>query len=259
VDIETRSRIHNELGIDVADKAEMCFPVYQPYDKGYYTYGVHKAIASILLANMWKRRVFFGMGGLEGFLNCTHVAIREGGIVDELYPINAGQADHFKKGNNWFHDEKMKNIFLGDARMEKFLTDQICSNGQVMMYYALTKYLSSLDSTDASRRKLIHNIQSIPHACLEGAVKTVFACAELMFMAGFKEEAKAETKGLLPALEKNLSGSKSSMGQDEANYIIALIMSGDCERAKKFINSFEISEESKTETLRQIRETYGCE
>jgi hypothetical protein len=262
VDIHTRTRIHKELGIDVADKAEMCFPVYTKYSGGYYTYAVQKAIASILLANKWRRRVFFSWRTLpdQAGLNCTHVAIRDGIFVEELYPINLGQGDHFKKGDAWYHDEKLKNIFLNDVQMKKFSEKQIPSSSQSSMYYLLAKYLSVLDSNDRSKKEVIGKIQSIPHEYLkgEGLEEDIFGCAREMFAAGYKEEAKKECTDLLPYFQKRLSGSKKSLGADEANYIIALIISGNCSKATDFVNSFEISQEIKDATLSQMREFYGC-
>ena len=258
VDINVRTRIHNELGIDVADKAEICFPVYTQYSKGYYTYGMHKAIASILLANKWRRHVFFDLGGLDHSMNCTHVAISDGILAQELYPINLGQADHFKKGDAWYHEEKMRNIFLHDLQIKKFSEKQIPSTSQTTMYYLLAKYLSILDSNDKSKKDVIRMIQSIPHTCLEGSEETVFACAREMFNAGFKEEAKKECEDLLPFFEKRLSGVKTSIGHDETNYIIALMISGKCSKAIEFVNSLEISQETKDANLNQMKEYFGC-
>jgi hypothetical protein len=258
VEVKTRARIHKELGIDVADKAEICFPVYQKYDQGYYTYGVQKVIASILLANKWKRRVFFGLGGLENILGCTHVAMRDGGLVQELYPINIGQWAHFNKGDKWFHEEKMKQIFLHDAKMEKFSEAQTPSDGQAMMYYGMAQYLLTLDSTDKSAGELIQRIESIPRKSLEGAEKTIFACAQVMFRAGYKEEARRVCEDLLVAFEKSVSGSKSSIGQEEANYITALVIAGQCPKAVEFINSFEVTQDIKNQVLDEIQKYYGC-
>ena len=260
VDIKTRTRIHKELGIDVADKAEICFPVYTQYAGGYYTYAVHKAIASILLANKWKRRVFFSWRTLQdqAGLNCTHVAIRDGIFVEELYPINLGQADHFKKGEAWYHSEKLKEIFLHDAVMKNFSEKQTPSSSLTSIYYLLAKYLSALDSNDRSKKEVIGKIQSIPHEYLEGLEEDIFGCAREMFAAGYKEEAKKECMDIIPYLQKKLDGSKKSIGEDDIKYIIGLIITGNCPKAAEFVNSFEISQETKDATIRQMQEIYGC-
>jgi hypothetical protein len=258
VDTKVRTRIHKELGIDVADKAEICFPVYQDLGNVHYTLGFDKFITSILQVNKWRRRIFFGIG-LESYLHCTHVAVRDGAIIEELYPINLGQVGHFKKGDKWYHSDRMEKIFLHDADMKKFTGPQACSIGITIMYYGLTEYLSSLDSGDKSARKIIYSIQSIPHDCLKGSEGTVFACSRIMYDKGFKEEAKKECSGLLPWFEKKLSISKVSMDENANQYLVALIISGRCSAAKEFINSFDISSETKTGYLRQISEGFGCD
>jgi hypothetical protein len=259
VDPKTRNRIHKELGIDVADKAEICFPVYQEYGNGqYYTYGVHKVIASILLANKWKRHVYFGAGGLESFLNCTHVAIRDGAIVEELYPINLGQVGHFKKGERWYHSEKMKKIFLQDAQMDKFASDQPSSSAVKMVYNGLVECLLALNDGDKSAEQAIRRLLSIPHKYLEGYEDTRFTCARIMYDKGFREEAKRECNELLPSLQKQISGSKTSFDDNDGNYVVALSISGRCSEAIEFINSFEIPVKTKEGFLKEISARFGC-
>ncbi|MFI5265061.1 MAG: hypothetical protein ACHQM6_11140, partial [Candidatus Kapaibacterium sp.] len=255
VDKKTRTRIHKELGIDVADKAEICFPAYEIFDKGFYALPAQRVIASILMANKWKRRIYFSGGSLQGYLKCTHVAIREGIFIDELYPVNLGQIEHLRKGNRWFHGERLNKILLHDARMEEFSKDQCLSYGESMMYFALMEnfYIDSL-----SRTETIREIQTIPHKYLLGTEKTIFDCAQNMFIAGFKEDAKKECTDILPVLEKRLSGSKTEFGEAEGIYVVALVLSGNCAKAAEFLNSSAMPKESITEALRQLRVNYGC-
>jgi hypothetical protein len=258
IDLSARTRIHEELGIDVADKAEICFPVYKKAYNIYYAYGAQKVIAFILTVNKWKRRIYFGAGGLDEYLNCTNVTVREGKIANELYPIDSAQVAHFMKDGRWFHKRKLEYILLHDAQMEKFSEEQVCTVAQQLLYSSLWEFLYACDSTYKSKIDIIRKIQNIPHKCLENLEESILGCAREMFLAGYKEEAKKECDYLLSCFEKKVNGAKTSLGQDESNYIIALIISGNCSKATEFVNSFEITQEIKDATLSQMREFYGC-
>ncbi|MDP4220614.1 MAG: hypothetical protein Q8896_09260 [Bacteroidota bacterium] len=254
----TRKRLHRELGIDVADRAEICFPVYRLYEGRHYTLAADIFIASVLQENKWKRRVFFSSGGLHSSLECTHVAIRESSICDELYPINLGQAASFMKDNKWYYKEKMKNLIFHDVNMEKFTEDKIRTSSQVMMYYSLTEYLYFLDSGDQSAKVVIRKLQSISPAQLEGYEASVLPTAQAMYRLGFKEEAKQTISPYLGFFKNNLSGAKKAFGDAETQYILALIMSGDCQGAVDFVNSFDVTAETKESALQELRTYYGC-
>ncbi len=262
IDGEARTRIQKELGIDGLEKAEICFPFYERSSRGskelYYTFGAQKAIASILLANKWKRHIYFGSGGLDGFLKCTHVAVRKGGLIDELYPITTEQAEHFMNGGKWFDQKKMKSLYLSDVKMPKFMQNQNNSNGQMMIYYVLSEYLSLLGPKDGAADKIYAMIKSIPRQYLEGYEQGVLSAVQYLYNGGFKKEAHDESMSILPFIEKKISSPRTSITSDDNDYLYALLFAGECNRAETFINSFDIPKNTKAEYLRVIREGYGC-
>ena len=259
VDSKTRKRIHNELGIDIADKAELCFPVYEKYGDSFYTYGASKAIASILIANKWKRHVFFGIGGIEAYLKCTGVPFRSCGILDELYPITNEQAEHFKKDGIWLNEKKVKKILENGLRMEKFSAEQTPTNAEIMYYQTFSLVLGSLSHTDPSAHELIKKIQMIPHHLLPKGEDHILSTAFLMHQFGYFSEASKESQDLVPIYEKKVSSERTSFGREESNYIIALLLTGNCAKAKEFVNTFSISEEAKESAFKQFKAEYGCE
>ncbi|MEP7236153.1 MAG: hypothetical protein ABI778_12740, partial [Ignavibacteriota bacterium] len=227
VDANARERFGDEVGFEVPPTAEICFPVFESYEGGFYTLPSQRAIASILLANKWKRHVFFGSGGLQGYLKCTGVAIREGILLDELYPVGPQSKDQLGIEGRWFHTDKMRKIFLHDAKMQEFVKPQTFSFGVLMIYYSLLQIFYA-DTTHESRMEVIRRMKLIPPGYLAGSERTVFEFAQGLYLAGFVKEAAAECIAIMPVLYGKVSQNKNEFGENEVIYVIALIITGHC-------------------------------
>jgi len=258
IDIHTKNRLHKELGIDIPDKAELCFPVYEKYSKGYYSYGTHKAIAAILLANKWKRPVYFGNGGLESFLKCTHVAFRKDGLIDELLPIDFDKAEHFKVNGEWVDKDNLKKVIFHDMKFEKFSQDQKPSAAHLLLYHTLLLYLSSLDSKDAGVKRVCGIIKNIPLKYMEGNEEYIITLAQALYQKNMKSEARNEAMSVLPIFEKKISDPRLTLQRGDIDYIYALLFAGECAKVKNFINSFDISENTKSSLFQELKLNYDC-